>query len=808
MKKNTCKVDMHVHSRHSSRPSSWILKKVGCSESYTRPVDLYHLLKGRGLDMVTLTDHNTIGGCLEIAHLPGTFISEEVTAYFPEDQCKIHVLVYDITEEQHDEISKIRKNVFELVDFLNAAGVFHAVAHPLFSVNGLLRVEHFHKLLLLFKCLELNGSRDSLQNRMVRRITDSLTGERLDSLADFYGIAPRMERPEEKFLIGGSDDHSSLYPGYSYTEVPEAATIADFLDGIGRGRARAHTRESGPETLAHNIYSIMYQFYNETIGLNRWVPDDDMLKLLEETLLPPDSPSTGRRPVTGFTGQPGTAPPLTGLPYHPRQFMENARKAIFTDDFLRHRKPAEPQEETWLRFVQSVSDIIMRDFADEILGKLTRADLFYLFTTLGSSASLFMMMSPYFIAYSLYARDRAFSLECLEKTPPPAERPPRRKRRIAMFTDTYNEINGVAVAVRSQVRAAGMTGKDLTLINCDPSQQPGPNLAPFTPIGEFEVPEYPELKIYCPPLLNILSYCYHQGFTHIHAETPGTMGLTAMAVANILNLPFSGTYHTSLPQTVGSLTGDPQVEDLFWKYITWFYGRMERIYAPSAMTAEELAGKGLPREKINVHQWGVDINRFQPGNRNGFFAKRCRIADDTLKLIYVGRVSREKNLRVLTPMMEKIRAARKDVALIMVGDGPYLAEMRQAAAGLPIYFTGYLGGDELAQAYASGDVFVFPSTIDTMGNVVVEAQASGVPVIVTDQGGPVENMIDGKTGFAVPADGGDLPDRLAEAVLRICEDPVRMKTMGEKAREYARTRSFENSFLDFWNHYENRRDNG
>jgi hypothetical protein len=87
------------------------------------------------MDLVTITDHNTISGSAEIAHLPGTFISEEITAYFPDDGCKAHVLVYDINDAIHREIQKVRENIFDLVDYLAQTGIVHVLAHPLYSVN-------------------------------------------------------------------------------------------------------------------------------------------------------------------------------------------------------------------------------------------------------------------------------------------------------------------------------------------------------------------------------------------------------------------------------------------------------------------------------------------------------------------------------------------------------------------------------------------------------------------------------------------------------------------------------------------------
>jgi glycosyltransferase involved in cell wall biosynthesis len=133
-----------------------------------------------------------------------------------------------------------------------------------------------------------------------------------------------------------------------------------------------------------------------------------------------------------------------------------------------------------------------------------------------------------------------------------------------------------------------------------------------------------------------------------------------------------------------------------------------------------------------------------------------------------------------------------------VGDGPYLKEFREWMADTPCLFTGYLEGEDLAAAYASADLFVFPSITDTFGNVILEAQASGLPVIVTDEGGPQENMLPGITGVVVKADD---PRALREAVENLVADPSRLREMGFAARRFLENRSFEKAFQETWETY-------
>ena len=210
MKGSNVRVDLHVHSKYSTRPSQWILQKLGCPESFTEPLKIYDRALARSMNMVTITDHNTINGSLEIAHLDNAFISEEITTYFPEDGCKLHVLAYDITEEHHREFQKVRENVFDLVSYIREQGIVHVLAHPLFAVNERLTPEHFEQALLLFNTLELNGTRDEMQNSALRTIVDNLTPETIDLLANKHNIEPYGETPWVKGLTGGSDDHSGI----------------------------------------------------------------------------------------------------------------------------------------------------------------------------------------------------------------------------------------------------------------------------------------------------------------------------------------------------------------------------------------------------------------------------------------------------------------------------------------------------------------------------------------------------------------------------------------------------------------------
>ena len=189
--------------------------------------------------------------------------------------------------------------------------------------------------------------------------------------------------------------------------------------------------------------------------------------------------------------------------------------------------------------------------------------------------------------------------------------------------------------------------------------------------------------------------------------------------------------------------------------------------------------KGIDPKKICLFPRGVDTARFHPSKRNVRFLKERFNAGDGPKILYVGRISKEKDLHILAQAFRSLTQTIKDVELVLVGDGPYLKELKDLLAGTPCIFTGYRDGEELATIYASCDLFAFPSATDTFGNVVLEAQASGLPVIVTDSGGPQENMIPHKTGQIVPA--GDA-EGLLQTLRSLLGDASRLKEMGKAAR--------------------------
>ncbi|NTV57356.1 MAG: glycosyltransferase family 1 protein, partial [Deltaproteobacteria bacterium] len=494
---------------------------------------------------------------------------------------------------------------------------------------------------------------------------------------------------------------------------------------------------------------------------------------------------------------------LKSTPASMKDIIQKEAAEIITEDPAIHEMVeatdghAWKDERIWFHFVNQISEKILGQFADSALRNLSGANLFDVFQTIGSAASLYAMLSPCFVGYTFFSKDRRFCEQYRKRFHLTAGAPRKETLKVAHFTDTFHDVNGVAKTLQMEAQMALKNGKQLSMITCG-CETDMPGVVNFAPIGAFDLPEYPDMKLYYPPLLKMLDYCYEQGFTHIRSATPGPIGLAALAIARILKLPLYGTYHTALPQYADLLTDDAGVADLMWKYTVWYYNQMDVVYVPSEATGDELSRKGVAKEKIRFYARGIDVNRFHPSKRNGFFKARYGFTGQEIKLLYVGRVSKEKNMPLLAAIYRRLLALRPHVRLVVVGEGPYLEEMKASLKDLPVTFTGFLAGEDLAQAYASSDIFIFPSATDTFGNVVLEAQASGLPVIVTDEGGPRENLVPGKTGFIVPSKEKEV---LLDTLVSLVDDPAQRERMRVHAREYMENRSFETAFLQLWDTY-------
>ncbi len=358
--------------------------------------------------------------------------------------------------------------------------------------------------------------------------------------------------------------------------------------------------------------------------------------------------------------------------------------------------------------------------------------------------------------------------------------------RIALVTDTYpDDVNGVARTLGMLVEHGARRGHEFALVTPRVVQGSARHAVAHRQLPGIPIPIYPDLQL--ARGLDGVGRRMLSGFAPdlVHVATESTVGLSGRGWARSTRTPLVTSFHTNFPAYLGAY-GLGVLESAVWRYLRWFHRESRVTLCPSQDTLDDLLSHGFHR-RLRIWSRGVDTDLFDPARRRADVRARIAPGADRI-LLYVGRLAVEKRVDLLLDAYPRVREmAGHGTALVFVGDGPASAGLRARAPG-GVHFTGFLRGIELAEAYAAGDVFAFPSDTETFGNVCLEALASGLPAVVADKGGVRDTVIPGRTGIRVPA--GDA-DALARACASLLRDESERRRLSSGARAEALARSWE-----------------
>lgn len=321
--------------------------------------------------------------------------------------------------------------------------------------------------------------------------------------------------------------------------------------------------------------------------------------------------------------------------------------------------------------------------------------------------------------------------------------------------------------------------------------------------GGIPLPFYPELKMnFFRPLFLRRLHAFQPDLVHL--VDPVVLGVAGLAAARMIGKPVLSSYHTNLAAYCGHF-GFPFFTQPMWSYNRFIHNQCLLTFCPSPSTARALRGQGF--ERVRIWPRGVDTALFQPERRDetlrerwldGYTAHKKKVV-----LAYVGRISQEKNLPLLIQAYQQMDHTR--CHLVVVGDGPLLREMKQRLTGVPATFTGYLRGEELAAAYASADIFAFPSQTETFGQVALEAMAAGLPVVGLRAEGVCDSVEHGKTGLLLDIEGKseqELVQSYRYLLEKLVEHQEKRWEMGQAALQAARERTWEKAMGALLDGYE------
>jgi glycosyltransferase involved in cell wall biosynthesis/predicted metal-dependent phosphoesterase TrpH len=735
----TSRADLHCHSTASQLSRLGVQRSLGLPECATPPQEVYELAKRRGMDFVTITDHDTIEGALELEGLPDTFISEELTVSFAGEPQAVHVLCYGITLGDHEWLQAHAGDVEACAAYLHENGIATALAHPFFNVAAPLTRRHRRRLAELFPIWEVrNGSRAAELNMPAAVYVDTRGGTG----------------------IGGSDDHAGVDIGRTFTEVPAAATPEEFLTHLREGHAEARGEQGSAAKWTHAAMALATRALGEADAdgaadgepTARSAPDPAAVMKMAERVIAEGSAREGK--VAADIGPEDARCLLeawlagVGIEARGRELLELLQADGFSHADLYRR--ARRRHERRLRVA-----------VDEGLASFSGGDLG---AAAGGIFEALVPAIPYAPSTAFLGQEKA-KLRGREED----------RRRVALIADGIGSMHGVTHTIE-QIRERGVPGFDVDVVGTDPGVD-----RRLPAAAELELPFYQGMRLGVPGVPDLVEVLAEGNYDLVHVTAPGPAGIAATLLTRITGVPTVASYHTELAAYAG-LRADGMLEAVARAGLGAFYNAPARVLSPSPAADGSLAELGIDGAKVGRWERGVDVDRFDP-------AKADRDAyPGEIKVLYAGRLSREKGVDLLAEAFLRAHEADPRLHLLLAGGGPEEAELR-AKLGDAATFLGWLGGEDLAVAYASADLFLFCSVTDTYGQVILEAGASGLPVIAIAEGGPAALVENRHTGLLCRPDA----DHLAGSLLQLAASPELRTKLGQAGVRAARARSWERS---------------
>jgi glycosyltransferase involved in cell wall biosynthesis/predicted metal-dependent phosphoesterase TrpH len=730
------RVDMHCHSTASQLSRLGVQRSLGLPECATPPEEVYELAKRRGMDFVTITDHDTIDGCLELADRPDCFISEELTARFAGEPQAVHVLCYGITPGDHEWLQANAGDLEACAAYLAENEIVSALAHPFYNVAEPLTPRHRRRLAELFPIWEVrNGSRAAELNMpaVVYVETHDGTG------------------------IGGSDDHAGVDIGRTFTEAPAAGTPEEFLRHIGDGRASAAGEQGSAAKWAHAAMALA----TRALVLDGGREGDGTADAAAAD--PTAVWKIAQRVIGEGAAREGKVATDIG-PEDARGLLEAWLRSIDLDlrgrDLIAYLQADDFSHADLYRRARRAHDRGLRKAVGEGAAAVGRGE------APAAIAGVFEALVPAIP----YAPSAAFlGAEKGKLSHRDEERP-----RVALIADGIAAMHGVTHTIE-QIRERGVPGFEVEVVGTDSGVD-----RRLPSAAELNVPFYEGLSIGVPGLPDLVETLTEGRYDLIHVTAPGPAGIAATLLSRLAGMPLVGSYHTELAAYAGMRSGDENLEAMARAALGAFYGATSSVLSPSPAADRSLAALGVGGERIHRWERGVDLSRFDRGK-----AERGSYPGE-LKVLYAGRMTREKGVDLLAESF--LRAHRTDprLHLLLAGGGPEEEALR-ARLGERATFLGWLQGEDLSRAYASADIFLFCSRTDTYGQVILEAAASGLPVVAVAAGGPASLIENRHTGLLCQPDA----DHLAGAVLQLASSPLLRQHLGASAARAAAGRSWE-----------------
>ncbi|MGN6257675.1 MAG: glycosyltransferase, partial [Solirubrobacterales bacterium] len=588
----TSRVDMHCHSTASHFSKLGVQRSLGLPECATPPQEVYELAKRRGMDFVTITDHDTIDGCLALADRPDCFVSEELTARFAGEPQAVHVLCYGITPGDHEWLQAHSGDVEACAAYLHEQEIVCALAHPFFNVAAPLTRRHRRRLAELFPIWEVrNGSRAAELNMpaVVYVETHGGTG------------------------IGGSDDHAGVDIGRTFTEAPAAATPEEFLAHLRRGDTEACGEQGSAAKWTHAAMALATRAlavggWRESLGgQKRGVSGEGF---------PPAQPDAGG--TSTDEARPQGPNPGAVLKMAERVIREGAaRQGKIAADV--GPEDARALLEAWLdgigldlhgreliaylqsdgfshadlyRRARRIHDRRLRGAVDGGTKAVRDGDLQ---SAVSGLFDALVPAVPYAPATAFLGAEKAKL----------RDRSGERKR-VAVIADGIGSMHGVTHTIE-QIRERGVPGFEVDVVGTDPGVD-----RRLPAAAELEIPFYEGMTLGVPGLPDLVEVLADGCYDLVHVTAPGPAGIAATLMSRITGVPLLASYHTEIAVYAGMRTRDETLEALTRVGLSAFYTAPKVVLSPSPSADASVVALGADPTRIGRWERGVDAARVDP----------------------------------------------------------------------------------------------------------------------------------------------------------------------------------------------------
>ena len=799
------KIDLHCHDYNSDVPDELLGRILNVPETWLPTEQLLKTLKRNNTTAITVTNHNNARSCFDLLDQgKDVLVGAEFSCMVPDFNIGIHVLTYGFTKDQEKTLNKLRRNVYQFLQFTKENNLPTIWAHPLYhyNVNKQPNFDFFNKMVLLFERFEvLNGQRDTWQNMLVKNWIENLTPEKIDHDANYFNIDIDLYCNDryKKSLSGGSDSHMGIFSGQTgtylhipnlkerlKTEKPSQLT----LEAIRNGAMAPYGTHQNSEklTVAFLDYVCQIAMYKKDPGMMRIMLHKGSFneKLLAFFVTNAFS-EVRRHKVTMrfvelfhncFLGKTPSKSKRLLIPKEYKPIFDEASKISKAHE-LGEEQMIQSIDQSIHKIYNSLIQILFNRVNKKIdslisSGKLDNINWLDLIEKLELPSTVrhytsskkdkkakknktpnlskvldglpfpffasSLILSAQFTSSKVLYNNRALLNDFSSRIGKFTH-----PKRMLWLTDTFDDNNGISSFLQQLHSEVKRLDLPIDFLVCSNTIQPDKNLIVVKPLSEFTLPFYKEQSVRIPNLNEIQQLFLANEYDRIMCSTEGVMGICSLYLKQAFSVPANFYIHTDWTMFARKvMNADAQNIDRIRRILRTFYKGFDQLFVLNSDHQKWLASKEMEFDpqaiKLTAH-WSNE--NYHPKDVTKEITFGFKKTDKVL--LFTGRLSQEKGCLDLIPIFKNVQKCHPNLRLVFAGTGPLEETLKKE---LPeATFLGWVNKSRLPYIYSAADLLLLPSKFDTFSCVVLEALSCGLPVIAYKSKGPKDIINHGENGY-------------------------------------------------------------